>query len=277
LGYTGEWFDADVGLTYLRARWYDGATGRFTSQDTWEGDHYKPQTLHFYVYVENNSINLVDPSGLCPPSPSFPPDECGDELPPASFAERAKIEPGELLDKSLSQYYHTEPAEWVLARVMYSEALLEKSNTDDEMYYIGWIVKIRVESNYLRWNDSIGEDGQKGPTAWHDQMLKNDQQFTGLWTTKAQSPDVFKFSFAMIFAKNVINAPITSVPEELRGYDSWLSNSSTGIIGEVKPTGGGKQNKQFHTFQNVYLDVVKTDEKLWNIETGECSRVIPFS
>ncbi|MCD4739237.1 MAG: hypothetical protein K8R89_08260, partial [Anaerolineae bacterium] len=30
LGYTGEWFDADVGLEYLRARWYRPGTGRFT-------------------------------------------------------------------------------------------------------------------------------------------------------------------------------------------------------------------------------------------------------
>jgi len=33
LGYTGEWFDAAVGLVYLRARWYDEGTGRFTQVD----------------------------------------------------------------------------------------------------------------------------------------------------------------------------------------------------------------------------------------------------
>ena len=32
LGYAGEWFDADVDAQYLRARWYDVATGRFTSE-----------------------------------------------------------------------------------------------------------------------------------------------------------------------------------------------------------------------------------------------------
>ena len=40
LGYAGEWFDADVEAQYLRARWYDVATGRFTSRDPWEGDQF---------------------------------------------------------------------------------------------------------------------------------------------------------------------------------------------------------------------------------------------
>ena len=32
-GFTGEWWDAGVGLLYLRARWLDVATGRFTQRD----------------------------------------------------------------------------------------------------------------------------------------------------------------------------------------------------------------------------------------------------
>ena len=32
-GFTGEWEDDAVGLLYLRARWYDGAVGRFTQRD----------------------------------------------------------------------------------------------------------------------------------------------------------------------------------------------------------------------------------------------------
>jgi RHS repeat-associated protein len=33
LGYTGEWWDAAVGLQYLRARWYAPQIGRFTRMD----------------------------------------------------------------------------------------------------------------------------------------------------------------------------------------------------------------------------------------------------
>jgi RHS repeat-associated protein len=63
LQYTGEQKDLDTGLIYLRARWYDPATGRFTTRDPFPGFAVLPQTLHPYVYVGNNPVNLVDPSG----------------------------------------------------------------------------------------------------------------------------------------------------------------------------------------------------------------------
>jgi RHS repeat-associated protein len=63
LQYTGEQNDLDTGLIYLRARWYDPATGRFTTRDPFPGFAVLPQTLHPYVYVNNNPVNLTDPSG----------------------------------------------------------------------------------------------------------------------------------------------------------------------------------------------------------------------
>ncbi|MCP4537123.1 MAG: RHS repeat-associated core domain-containing protein, partial [Chloroflexi bacterium] len=65
LGYTGEWFDGSTEMAYLRARWFDGTVGRFTSEDPWEGEQEEPQTLHPYIYVHNNAVNLTDPSGHC--------------------------------------------------------------------------------------------------------------------------------------------------------------------------------------------------------------------
>jgi len=50
-------------LLYLRARWYDPATGRFLTRDPFPGLAALPQTQHPYVYVGNNPVNLVDPSG----------------------------------------------------------------------------------------------------------------------------------------------------------------------------------------------------------------------
>ena len=63
LQYTGEQNDLDTGLIYLRARWYDPATGRFTTRDPFRGLAGYPQTQHPYVYVQNNPINLTDHSG----------------------------------------------------------------------------------------------------------------------------------------------------------------------------------------------------------------------
>ncbi len=61
--YTGEQVDA-TGLQYLRARYYDAATGRFASRD--------PLPLaQRYAYVGGNPVNLVDPTGLCHIIPCF--------------------------------------------------------------------------------------------------------------------------------------------------------------------------------------------------------------
>ena len=62
--FTGEAWDAEVGLLYLRARYYQPEVGRFTTKDPWEGDLLRPATLNLHVYVRNNPLNLVDPSGL---------------------------------------------------------------------------------------------------------------------------------------------------------------------------------------------------------------------
>jgi RHS repeat-associated protein len=66
LGFPGEWFDAAVGMTYLRARWYDNRLGRFAQADVWEGEISTPQTLQRYGYGLANPINFVDPSGQMP-------------------------------------------------------------------------------------------------------------------------------------------------------------------------------------------------------------------
>jgi len=63
LGYTGEWQDVDVGLVYLRARWYQAQTGRFSSRDQWTGEIWEPISLHAYLYAANNPLHFIDPSG----------------------------------------------------------------------------------------------------------------------------------------------------------------------------------------------------------------------
>ncbi|MBE5951416.1 MAG: RHS repeat protein [Lachnospiraceae bacterium] len=56
--YAGEQYDEVTGLYYLRARRYDTTVGRFTQEDTYLGDG---RNLH--VYVGNNPLKYVDPSG----------------------------------------------------------------------------------------------------------------------------------------------------------------------------------------------------------------------
>jgi len=83
--FTGEPYDAS-GLIYLRARYYDPVTGRFLSQDTFNGKLNDPLSQNRYVYCGNNPVLYVDPSGhleVCPPWTSlsdFESDWAGREI-----------------------------------------------------------------------------------------------------------------------------------------------------------------------------------------------------
>ena len=63
--YCGEQFDETTGLYYLRARYMDTTTGRFISQDTYQGDINDPVSLHKYLYCASNPISYIDSNGNC--------------------------------------------------------------------------------------------------------------------------------------------------------------------------------------------------------------------
>jgi RHS repeat-associated protein len=62
--FAGEQFDEDLEQYYLRQRYYESETGRFTRRDTYSGHISDPITLHKYIYANANPVNGVDPSGL---------------------------------------------------------------------------------------------------------------------------------------------------------------------------------------------------------------------
>lgn len=57
--FAGEQKDNETGNSYLRARYYDPGTGRFTTKDPLP-------SLNPYTYVGNNPVNRTDPTGLSP-------------------------------------------------------------------------------------------------------------------------------------------------------------------------------------------------------------------
>jgi RHS repeat-associated protein len=57
--FCGQYQDAESGLYYLRARYYDAASGQFASFDPGTGSSRSP-----YAYVAGNPINSGDPTGL---------------------------------------------------------------------------------------------------------------------------------------------------------------------------------------------------------------------
>jgi RHS repeat-associated protein len=61
-GWIGERFDPETGLTYLNARYYDAALGRFLSPDWWSQDDPGVGTNR-YAYAANDPINQSDRNG----------------------------------------------------------------------------------------------------------------------------------------------------------------------------------------------------------------------
>lgn len=56
----GRAVDGQTELSHHRARWYDGRSGRFVSEDPIQAD------LNAYRFAGNDPINLADPTGLAP-------------------------------------------------------------------------------------------------------------------------------------------------------------------------------------------------------------------
>ena len=66
--FTGRELDAETGLYFYRARYYDPNLGRFISEDPIA---FLSSDTNFYRYIFNSPVNLTDPSGLLTIALSF--------------------------------------------------------------------------------------------------------------------------------------------------------------------------------------------------------------
>ncbi|MBI4456762.1 MAG: RHS repeat protein [Acidobacteria bacterium] len=64
IGRFGVMREPSTSLYYMRARWYDSATGRFLSRDPRGIDLADPRSLNPYQYVSQNPLRYFDPLGL---------------------------------------------------------------------------------------------------------------------------------------------------------------------------------------------------------------------
>jgi len=66
IGYAGKEFDANTGLTYMNARYYDPDIARFMAIDPVGVLEDKPESFNRYAYANNNPYKYVDPDGKLP-------------------------------------------------------------------------------------------------------------------------------------------------------------------------------------------------------------------
>lgn len=77
--YTGQRNEADLGLYYYGARWYDPYLGRFVQADTMVPEAGNPQNLNRFSYAANNPFGYTDPTGHQPRPPVAVPDDIPEE------------------------------------------------------------------------------------------------------------------------------------------------------------------------------------------------------
>lgn len=70
--FTSQELDAETGLYYYGARYYNPALARFVSPDPIEMRLEDPQTLNRYAYARNNPVFYNDPSGYEEQDPAVP-------------------------------------------------------------------------------------------------------------------------------------------------------------------------------------------------------------
>ena len=61
--YAGHVHDQDIGLTYMKARYYDPEAGRFMGVDPAGVSESNPLSFNRYAYANNNPYKYVDPDG----------------------------------------------------------------------------------------------------------------------------------------------------------------------------------------------------------------------
>ncbi len=71
IGFAGKPFDANTGLSYMGARYYDPGLGRFMGVDAAPADPGSLHGINRYAYANNNPYKYVDPDGHSPIDVAF--------------------------------------------------------------------------------------------------------------------------------------------------------------------------------------------------------------
>ena len=115
--FTGEWWQDNLDLLYLRARWYAPATGTFLSVDPVESE---PP----YQYVGGRVVNSVDPSGMAPPNPQLNVCSVCDNFEANGYAEG--------VSSNYTIFFHSKiPEQWG-KEIVYDFATMERSSFNYE-------------------------------------------------------------------------------------------------------------------------------------------------
>ncbi len=154
--YTGQEYDRETGQYYLRARYYNPETGRFTQEDTYRGDG-----LNLYAYCANNPVKYVDPTGhmLCPINTTNPGFEGEDGTKILFRGDRASVVPDDVFENGfIPKGTHNDPLLHTVSNVTAGNFV---STSIDETIATGFAGKngyvyVIQTDNYIDINSTYG-------------------------------------------------------------------------------------------------------------------------
>ncbi|MBN1887178.1 MAG: FG-GAP repeat protein [Thermoflexales bacterium] len=147
-GYTGEQYDADTQLVFLRARYLQPELGMFLSRDPWGGDPERPLTMNCYLYALAHPINHTDPTGLWPRRGEIPEGfqyscRCG-------WIDWGHAGPGAAY--SLIEKVLVEPPEDMPGHTVISVAMTEPGGE----YRLEYVINEGRDNGPLQWSTALG-------------------------------------------------------------------------------------------------------------------------
>jgi len=178
--YTGQRLEAEIGLYFYNARFYDATLGRFAQADTIIPGAGNVLALDRYAYVQNNSLRYNDSSGhmpceyangkdsgvLPPPPPYYPKDPIPDTTNiQESYGDGYK-DPGDHLynifveggERKYTTVYFSPDDEvmfWTLLVNIDYQASYVVEVHENGMYIV-------VEETYTIWDNTEEDDGVPG-------------------------------------------------------------------------------------------------------------------
>lgn len=194
-----------------------------------------------------------------------------------------------------------EPA-MILTRVAIGEA----PYSINDRIYIMWLIRLRAELGYKNarhrgWNPSQVRWGTP-TTIQHEVLCIGGCQFSPIRAThgiyfpaniKEGSPirmmvhpgddQIAAFLLTLDVAREIIGAPITEFPEQLKGYDAFRS-PSVDWVGTLYYQ-GGLRSERFFAQGNIWRDEDEVDNAFWDLlarhdcssvaDRGYCAGAIP--
>ena len=147
--YTGEQYDPLTGQYYLRARYYNPVSARFTQEDTYYGDG-----LNLYAYCKNNPVVYYDPSGYKDKRQT----PCKEET---SVGESGAGESGSVTKPNQVHHYATNKSK------TYTPQLEEIANR----------YELDLDD---AWNKDLLPHQGRHPNAYHEYVLDSMKQFDNI-------------------------------------------------------------------------------------------------